>query len=281
MAVIIGLFVAGSFGTADFLGGLASRRASTLAVLAFAQLCALIGAVVVAFLAGGPLTAHDLAFGALAGVLNLCALGCLYRGFAVGQIAQVAPVAAVIGATIPVGWGLATGERPTTIALVGVAIAILAGGLLSRGGEEEHGPFTERGLALAVAAGVGFGTSFICFAAASHNSSFWPVLTGRCAAVLAIVAALVVTRTSLSIDRTSRTQAVTAGVFDVTATALLLVALRAGLATTVAPVVALAPGFSVTHAWWYLRERASPIQLVGLALALVGLLLIGIGSVAG
>jgi uncharacterized membrane protein len=57
----------------------------------------------------------------------------------------------------------------------------------------------------------------------------------------------------------------------------LFVALRIGLAATVAPVAALAPGFTVTHAWWYLHERASRIQIVGLVLALIGLVLIALG----
>jgi uncharacterized membrane protein len=74
-----------------------------------------------------------------------------------------------------------------------------------------------------------------------------------------------------------RAQAVVAGLFDVGATVLLFVALRIGLAATVAPVAALAPGFTVTHAWWYLHERASRIQIVGLVLALIGLVLIALG----
>ena len=62
-----------------------------------------------------------------------------------------------------------------------------------------------------------------------------------------------------------------------TASSLLLVALRHGLIAVVAPVAALAPGFTVMHAWWYLHERASGIQVVGIALALVGLTLIAVG----
>ena len=106
-------------------------RARTLAVLVTAQLCALAGAVVVAVVAGGDPTGGDYALGALGGVLNVAALGCLYQGLAVGRAGLVAPVAAVIGAVIPVVWGLATGESPATAALIGVALAIVAGGLIS------------------------------------------------------------------------------------------------------------------------------------------------------
>ena len=102
MAVVIGLLVAASFGSGDFLGGLASRRARTLAVLALAQVVALAGAVLIALLAGGVVTVHDLALGAGAGLLNAAGLGCLYRALAIGRNGQVAPLTAVIGALVPI-----------------------------------------------------------------------------------------------------------------------------------------------------------------------------------
>ena len=64
----------------------------------------------VAVIGGGdPRRSGDYALGALGGVLNVAALGCLYQGLAVGRVGVVAPVAAVIGAVIPVVWGLTTG----------------------------------------------------------------------------------------------------------------------------------------------------------------------------
>jgi drug/metabolite transporter (DMT)-like permease len=277
VAVLIGLLVAASFGTGDFLGGLASRRAATLAVLTAAQLVALVGAVAVALVTGDEPVARDVLLGATAGLLNVTALGCLYQGLSIGQIGQVAPVAAVIGSVVPVTWGLATGERPSALALAGVAAAVVAGGLISRERDEVSSPHRRRALALAISAGFGFGASFICFASTVDNPGFWPVLTARAAAVLGVAAAVLVVRPSLRLERVPRWQAITAGALDVAATVLLFVALRIGLASTVAPVAALAPGFTVGHAWWYLHERASRVQVAGLALALVGLVLIAIG----
>ena len=277
MSLLLGLIVAASFGSGDFLGGLASRKASTLAVLGIAQLCALAGAVAVAVLAGGHPGPSDFVIGGLAGVLNVVALGCLYQGLAIGQIGSVAPVAAVIGAVIPVGWGLATGERPSALALIGVGLAILAGGLISRERDETNAERSAQALLLAVGAGTGFGLSFICYAAVSDDSGLWPVLAARVTAVLVVGIVLVVTRTKLAAPRTPTLQAVSAGVLDVTAATLLLVALRNGLAATVAPVASLAPGFTVAHAHWYLHEKASRTQVIGLVLALVGMVLIATG----
>lgn len=277
MAVLLGLLVAASFGSGDFLGGLASRRATTLAVLSVSQLAALLAAVAIALLAGTHWHGDDLAFGALAGLLNVVALGCLYRGLAIGQMGQVAPVAAVIGAVVPVVWGLVRGERPGPAALVGIGLAVVAGALLSSEQEERQGPFFSRALPLAVAAGLGFGVSLILFAAASHHGGLWPVLSARTAAAVAVWAVLALRGGIQALAPVPKRAAAGAGLLDVGATALLVVALRHGVTAIVAPVASLAPGFTAVNAWWYLHERASRLQLAGLVLALVGLALIAVG----
>ncbi len=274
MAIFVGILVAAAFGSGDFLGGLASRQANTITVLALAQFTALAGAIVVALVAGGPLAGSVVLLGIGAGTLNVIALGCLYQGLAIGQIGEVAPVAAVVSATIPVAWGLAVGERPPALALVGGAMAVVAAALITLERDERHGIRMGRALMLAVSAGVGFGTSFILFADASHHSGFWPVLTARAAAVIGVGIVVTASRAPRSLPRRPRLQAVGAGLLDVLATTLLLVAVRLGLVAVVAPVAALAPAFTVFGAWWYLRERASRVQIGGLVLALAGLVLI-------
>jgi drug/metabolite transporter (DMT)-like permease len=104
------------------------------------------------------------------------------------------------------------------------------------------------------------------------------VLSGRIGAVIAVALVAAVLRISRALPGTARLQAVAAGLLDVGATALLLVAIRNGLFATVAPVAALAPAFTVFHAWWYLRQRPSAVQIAGLVIALSGLVLIAVGA---
>ena len=139
MAVLIGLLVAAAFGSGDFLGARASQRATTAGVLLVAQASALVGAVLVATLISADVTARDLAFGALAGSANVLGLGLLYHGLAHGQMSTVAPVTAVVGAIVPVSWGLIEGERPSALVLVGVACAVAAGALLAHE-QDDGGP---------------------------------------------------------------------------------------------------------------------------------------------
>ena len=278
MSLVLGVVVAACFGTGDFLGGLASRRIATLVALGLAQVTALVGAVVVALVAGGEPTTQDHLLGALAGVLNVAALGCLYQGLAIGRVSVVAPLAAVLGAVIPVGWGLLVGERPSAIAMVGVGLAVVAAGLISRSPDEDVPATTRASTLLALAAGVGFGLSFICYVSTGEDSGLWPVLTARAAAVVGVGFALAIVRPPFRSERAPIIQATAAGVLDVSAASLLLVAARSGLATTVAPVAALGPAFTVGHARLFLRERSTPIQAVGLVVALAGLALIAAGG---
>jgi drug/metabolite transporter (DMT)-like permease len=276
VAILLGVFVAASFGSGDFLGGSASRRVPTVVVLAVAQCCALVGAGVLVAVFAGDATSRDLALGFGAGALNVVALGCLYGGLATGRMGIVAPLTAVIAACIPVGWGVTNGESLPTIAVVGVALAIGAGGLIAHERDEGAPGRPTRAIGLAIVAGTLFGWSLVGYAETSHDSGAWPILVGRVAAVvIAVVVALVIAR-RISIAGTERWMAVGAGLLDVAATGLLLVAVREGLISLVAPVAALGPAFTVIWAWIVLREPIGRLQLVGLVTALAGLTMIAV-----
>jgi drug/metabolite transporter (DMT)-like permease len=277
VGVVLGLLVAASFGSGDFLGGLASRRAPTLAVLSIAQTSALVLAVAVTLAVGGPVDGHDMEFGVAAGLLNVMAIGCLYRGLALGQMGRVAPVAAVIGAVLPVVWGVIRGESLSPYEIAGIVLAVVAGGLLSSEPDERGGPGFGPAILLAVAAGTGFGVSLVLFAAASHHGGLWPVLGARMAACIAVWIVLVLRRGAPSLATVPKGLASSAGACDVGASMILLVTLKSNLTAVIAPVASLAPAFTAGHAWWYLHERVSRLQLVGLLVALTGLALIAVG----
>ncbi|MFO1538222.1 MAG: EamA family transporter [Actinomycetota bacterium] len=284
MAVFLGLLVAAGYGSGDFLGGRAARDAPALGVLFFAQCTALVGAVVAALVVAGDPTPADLTLGVAAGVANAGGLGLLYRGLATGRMGVVAPVTAVVAAIIPIAWGLGTGERPSAVTLVGVVVAVAAGGVVAREPESADEPAaagTRAALLMALGAGVLFGWSFVAFAETGDGSGFWPVLTARVAAVIVVgVAVMVATRrlrgSVLPRDH-PRPLSIAAGALDVGATVLLLTAVRKGLVVVVAPLAALAPAFTVVWARTLLREPVTRPQVAGRALSLTGLVLIAAG----
>ena len=283
MGVSLGLLAALFFGSGDFFGGRASRDAPTRAVLVVSQTTAAIGAVVLALVVSGEVIGADLTYGAAAGLANALGLGMLYRGLATGRMGVVAPVTAVVGAVVPVTWGLVVGERPGTVVLAGVVIAVLAGGLISRARDIDHtdahdaaGPRT---VLIAIVAGAALGTSFVLFARTSDVSGMWPVLAARTSAMLAaMIASRWIPAGESKRLRTHAAQlAIGAGLCDVLATAFLLVGIRNELAVVVAPIASLAPGFTVVWAWSVLREPLGRTQGIGLVLALVGLAMIAGG----
>jgi drug/metabolite transporter (DMT)-like permease len=281
VGVALGLVVALSFGSADFLGGRASQRASTISVLLLGQIVAVVGALAVALVVGAKVGSSDLVLGATAGLANMVGLGFLYRGLAQARIGVVAPLTAVMGAVVPVCWALVRGEQPPSVVLVGAGCAILAGALIARERSEAD---AERpvaaGVGYAIAAGTALGSSLVLFSETSHGSGFWPVAASRISGLIAvaIVFAVLAHRRPMPLPAgVGRRLAVGAGALDVTATIVLLAAVRHGLLVVVAPVAALAPAFTVMWAGIVLHEPVSRIQLVGLGLALVGLVLIASG----
>ena len=141
MVTILALAAAALYGTADFLGGVASRRASVFTVLALTVPAGAAVMLLVALLgeaAGlGGLPGHGglgasaggwstVGWAAASGVFGTCGLIAFYAGFATAPISVVAPVAALISAVLPVGVAIADGERPGASVIVGGLICLIA-----------------------------------------------------------------------------------------------------------------------------------------------------------
>ena len=185
MSVLLGVLVAMAFGAGDFSGGRASMRASTASVLVVSQVVAVLGATIAAIVVSANVAPHDIGFGILAGCVNVVGLALLYRGLATAAMGVVAPVTAVFGSSVPVVYGLASGERPSILALSGIAVAICAAVLI--GYEPNRSQTSGRlapGIAIAVCAGIALGSSLVFYSQTSHTSGLWPVFAARCSALV-------------------------------------------------------------------------------------------------
>jgi drug/metabolite transporter (DMT)-like permease len=277
MEIALGALVALAYGSGDFLGGISAKRLPTVTVLLVSQSFGLAAAVVlVVALRDAPPPAHIFVLSAAAGVVAVMALGLLFRGLALGRMSIVAPLSAIGGGVLPVVWGLLRGERPSALALAGVGVALVAAAIV--GGGAEHDPAAAISprleIALGAGAGVGFGVVFILFAESSSGSGMWPVLIARCASVPVLAIAAVVLGHSPRIARADLAPVAGAGLCDVGANALVVLAVRRGLLSLVAPVASLYPATTVVLARLVLHERIGRQRAGGLALGLVGLALI-------
>jgi drug/metabolite transporter (DMT)-like permease len=279
VAVLLGFLVAMAFGSGDFFGARASMHASTSAVLVVSQAVGVVGALVVTLSVSGRVAPHDIVLGASAGAATVIGLGLLYRGLATAAMGVVAPVTAVVAAAVPVTWGLAHGERPSAWVFAGIVLAVGAGALIAR----EPGARIDRlapGVLAAAAAGATLGSSLVLFSETSSGSGMWPVFAARVAGFVVAVAAVAFFRTRHEIrfpPGDALVYSLVAGVLDVTATTLIVLAVREGMITVVAGVAALAPGFTVLLAWLVLREQLRVEQRIGIVVALVGLVLVAAG----
>ncbi len=281
MAILFGALVAVSYGSADFLGGLAARRTPTVTVLAISQLCGLgVAVLVVAVLGEGPPRGSDVLLAAAAGVVGLLALGLLYWGLAIARMNVVAPISAIGAGVIPVLWGITRGEHPSDIAVIGIVVVLLAAPLIAFGiradeGERERRAARPLALMLGCGAGVGFGVVLILFAESAHGTGLWPVFIARLASVPVLFTGALLLRRPLWPTSGTTPLVAGAGTLDVTANALILLAVRRGFVSVVAPVAALYPASTVALARLVLKERITRRGMAGLALALVGLGLLG------
>lgn len=277
MEIALGALVALAYGSGDFLGGISTKRLPTVTVLLVSQSFGLAAAVVlVVALRDAPPPAHIFVLSAVSGVVLVVALGLLFRGLALGRMSIVAPLSAIGGGVLPVVWGLLRGERPSALALAGVGVALVAAAIV--GGGAEHDPAASISprleMALGAGAGVGFGVVFILLAESSSGSGMWPVFIARCVSVPLLVVVSVVLGRSPRVARADIAPVAGAGLSDVGANALVILAVRRGLLSLVAPVASLYPATTVVLARFVLHERIGRQRTAGLALGLVGLALI-------
>jgi drug/metabolite transporter (DMT)-like permease len=183
VAVTIALLAALTYGAADFLGGIASRRSPASVVVVFSQLAGI--AVFLVSLAFVPsrFQQSDLVWGALAGLGGAVGIAALYAALAVGRMGVISPLTAVIGASVPVAVGLALGERPSAAALAGIALAFVAVVLVSADPRTLRLSFEEPGLMLAVVSGLGIGLSLVALSRSSSDSGIAALAPARVVSV--------------------------------------------------------------------------------------------------
>ncbi len=295
MAILLGVLVAVSIGSGDFLSGIAARRMRTSVVVALSQFWGL--APLGIFIAATDRTlppAWDLVLGVFAGgglVVGIC---CLVRGLAIGRMSVVAPTAAALGAAVGVVYGFIVGERPGVLAVIGVVLAITAVVLIAHvaehHAEDARAPRAHarkliasrtQEMVLAVGAGLTLGAVQLFLAEASDDAGMWPVASGRLTAGI-LAGVFVLWRVRID----GRPARLTAGdvrllagyaLLDTLGTCLLIEAFRQGLVSLVAPVAALFPAATVLWARLILDDRMNRGQIVGFGLAAAGLVLIGVG----
>jgi drug/metabolite transporter (DMT)-like permease len=283
MVILLGLAAAVLYGSGDFLGGMATRKAHVLAVLTVANTAAVIAALAVAAMSPGHASLAGLTWGIGAGLTGGLGLIIFYIGLAAGPMSVVAPVSGLLSTILPVGVALAEGERPgppvyagALLCLVAVVLASSAGRTSAAPGPGRPGP--GRAIAYGIASGALFGLFFLLIRNAGQSGTFWPVAAGRVGELAIVLIAGLVPRRGLLPRGTSAlpllAAAAGAGVIDVVANICYVAATRTGMFGLAVVLASLYPGVTVLLARVVLGERLRWVQRAGLALAAIGVLLV-------
>jgi drug/metabolite transporter (DMT)-like permease len=269
-----GILAALSFGAGDFAGAFASRRAGALAVVAGAHGIGLVALLLAAAVIRPPFPgAESLGLGLAAGVAGAVGLAALYRGMSLGSMGLVTALAGAGSLAIPLIAGAVLGATIGPLQLVGVGCAAAAAVAASGASRSEVGRLA---LVLAGAAALAFGAWYVLVdLAARAGDPLWALVFSRASSsILTGIAA---------VGRVDRSRfplriVVIAGLFDVGGNALYVIAresLPVGLA---AALVGMYPVVTMLLARTVLGERLPRLGQLGVALALLGVVLISVGG---
>jgi drug/metabolite transporter (DMT)-like permease len=234
-------------------------------------------AVALAF-GGDALSFRDAAIGALAGVSAVVALGAFYQAMALGSVSVVATIGA-LGVIVPVVGGIAQGEEPAVVQLVGAAAAIGGVVMVAREPDPEWHAASRTSIGLAALAAAGFGAFFLLLdLSASGDAPAWTVVAARVGGVTTLLLAAAVIRPSMRIPGDMWPALFVIGCCDIAANSLFAFATDHGLLALVAVAGSLYSAVTVLLARVFLKERLRGPQRAGVVLALSGVALIAAGT---
>jgi drug/metabolite transporter (DMT)-like permease len=267
------------YGVGDYFGGRATKVSASTSVTFLGQFVALILLIVLVAIGNTPvMPLQDWFWSGLAGAGGVIALVAFYQAMSLGSMTVVAPIAALIGMCSPVIVGLLQGERPASIAYLGMILACIAVALVGDVLDHHDLPTPMRAIVLAVISGLGFGVIFVCLAQTSQDSGLWPLLGQRIVSVstVAIVGSLGARR--LKVARPVIWYAILSGMLDTTANGLYLLAIHGGLLSLVGVIISLYPVSTVAIAIFVDHEKLHKSQFIGLLIAAAALSMIGYAS---
>jgi len=255
-----------AWGTSDFLGGYAARRANAFLLTTIAHLSGLLLMVVLASATQAQFPSQRSVIWALAGgVAGGGALALFYRALASGRMGLTAPVAAVLGAAIPTIFGMVTQGVPAAMHIAGFLVAALGIWLISRT-EDGTGP---QGIGLAALAGVGFAGFYLCISQAKDGSALWLAVFSRTGALAVTGLIVLLQRNFRDITAAGVRLGLVAGCLDVSGTALFVRATQTGRLDSAVVLASLYPAITVLLARLVLHEHFTRWKAVGMFAALL------------
>lgn len=277
LSVIYGIVTALCWGTADFIGGYASRRAGAYGMTLGTVGCGLLLLIPVALIIPeAPVTCSGWLWSMGAGIFDAVGILLLYMAMTSGRLSLAAPVSALTSAALPVIFGMLTQGIPAPNIIAGLLLALVAVWLVSQNIEaERNSKTTLSDLYLPLLSGVCLGMFLILMRIASLTAIVWPMIAVRCGGVAALLVLLMVpgrlAQKSLILPWRP---IILTSLLDVGGNSFYILAGQSGRLDVAAVLSSLFPGATVFLAWLMLKESLSRLQFAGILAALVAIVLL-------
>lgn len=280
LATALALLASFLWGTSDFAAGIESRRMTSWAVVLISTTAAGGGALVALAVAAPPAPS--------AGVALILALGGLCSGVSAityfyamsfTKMSITSPILAG-AAILPVVWGLARGEEPSPLQLIGIAVTITGIVAVSRPGPahpDDRHVTTLKGVLFAVAGSASAGLMVVTLDYGAASDPVWAVTVIRCSAALLCGAWIAGTRPTLRLRRRSVPLLVLLGLMIVAANLVFAAATTLADLSVVAVLGWLAPAVTILLARLFLHERLRPWQWAAAAAVMAGVVCLALG----
>ncbi len=282
--VSLGLASAAFWGASDFLGGLATRKANVVMVVAVAHGLSLALLLPIAWMThaavpGRPLMLLGLAAGAFGGL----ALILFYQALSLGEMGLTTALTGLLTALIPVAYAWVTQGSPRSSQLGGFGVAAVAIGLIAYAPTGKARPLA---LGLASLAGICFGVFLVVLQAGSVSGIVWQLLYSRMASFTLAVLLVIEMRLKRHAPPIQLSGgwlsggwvwiAGGAGVLEATGSLLYMRSAHEGRLDVAAVLASLYPAVTILLAAWILKEKTTARQALGMALALIAVVLVSL-----
>jgi uncharacterized membrane protein len=263
-----------AWGTSDFLGGYATRRADAFLFTTIVNAGGLFLMTALLSTTNSALPSPRNALWVLVGgVSGGASLAIFYRALSMGKMGLAAPVAAVLGAAIPTLFSMITEGLPSLIRTIGFILAVGGLWLITR---SEDGT-TPEGIELAVLAGIGFAAFYLCVRQAGSSSAVWIASLTRTGGLLVTGLIVVLQRRFGAITSAAVRWGVVTGCVDSLGTMLFVRASQSGRLDEAVVLSSLYPAITVLLARVFLKEHFTPWKLAGVLAALAAVPMIAKG----
>jgi len=275
ISIFLGLTSAIAWGAADFTGGLASRKTGARRTAFYGEVIGIVLIFIVALVLPQAFPTWDNWLLAMAaGALGTSGLVLLYYSMTKGLMSIAGPVSALLAAILPVIVGSFTESPPSLLTYLGFIFALAAIWFISQGHDGVKDILKHiSDLRLPLLAGIGFGMYFVLMHAATRTTIYWPMVASRLGGIVILVIYLSLSRETWKPNKAATSMILLNGFLDISGNLFFVLAGQVGRLDIAAVLSSLYPGSTVILAWIFLKERLSRTQWIGIATALVAIVL--------